>query len=102
LALKKCGFQGTFVSLCSRRKYSVHGVVFFRAHANDFLVIGNDKGINDVLDGLKTYKFGLKIVDDLKDWLIYEILIDYKKKRTFVMQPHLIKNLKKLRMKSTI
>jgi hypothetical protein len=46
---------------------------------------------NDVIDGLKTYKFGLKIEDYLKDYLSFRILTDYKRKTTFVMQPHLIK-----------
>jgi hypothetical protein len=49
---------------------------------------------NDVIDGLKTYKFGLKIEDYLKDYLSFRILTDYKRKTTFVMQPHLIKNLR--------
>jgi hypothetical protein len=49
---------------------------------------------NNVIDGLKTYKFGLKIVDDLKDYLSCRILTDYERKTTFVMQRHLIDNLK--------
>jgi hypothetical protein len=57
-------------------------------------VIGNENGINDVNDGLKTYKFGLKIANDLKDYLSCRILADYERKTLFVMQPHLINNLK--------
>jgi hypothetical protein len=50
--------------------------------------------INDVIDELKTYKFGMKIANDLKDYLSCRILTDYERKMTFVMQPHLINNLK--------
>jgi hypothetical protein len=56
-----------------------------RVYVEDCLVIGNENGINDVIDGLKTYKFGLKIVDDLKDYLSCKILTDYERKTTFVM-----------------
>jgi hypothetical protein len=57
-------------------------------------VIGYENGINDVISGLKTYKFELKIDDDLKDYLSYRILTDYERKKTYVMQSHLIKSLK--------
>jgi hypothetical protein len=57
-------------------------------------VIGNEKDINDVIDGLKTYKFGLKIANDLKDYFSCRILTDYERKTTFVILPHLINSLK--------
>jgi hypothetical protein len=57
-------------------------------------VIGNDSRISDAFNGLKTYKFGLKITHDLKDYLSCKILIDYERKRKFVMKPHVINNLK--------
>jgi hypothetical protein len=61
---------------------------------NNFLVRGNENGINDVINGLKTYKFGLKIGDDLKDYLSCRNLTDYERKTTFIMQTHSINNLK--------
>jgi hypothetical protein len=79
------------------------GIVFVGIYVNDCLVIGNENGINDVIDGLKTYKFGLKIANDLKDYLSCRILTDYESKITFVMQHCLIINLKEnLKKKSTI
>jgi hypothetical protein len=50
--------------------------------------------MNDVINGLKTYKFELKIADDLKGYLSCRILTDYERKKKFVMQTHLINNLK--------
>jgi hypothetical protein len=94
LALKGCGFQGNSVDPCLWTKYTEHGIVFVGIYVDNCLVIGNEKDINDVIDGLKTYKFGLKIANDLKDYLSCRILTDYERNTTFVMQPHLINNLK--------
>jgi hypothetical protein len=94
LALKGCGFQGNSVNPCLWTKYTEHGIVFVGIYVHDYLLIGNENGINDVINGLKTYKFGLKIANDLKDDLSCRILTDYERKTTFVMQPHLINNLK--------
>jgi hypothetical protein len=57
-------------------------------------VTDNENGINDVINRLKIYKFGLKIANDLKDYLSCKILTDYETKTTFVMQPHLTNNQK--------
>jgi hypothetical protein len=94
LALKGCGFQGNSVDPRLWTKYTEHGIILVGICVEDFLVIGNENGINDSIDGLKTCKFGLKIADDLKDYLSCRILTYYERKTVFVMQPHLINNLK--------
>jgi hypothetical protein len=73
LALKGFGFQGNSVDPCLWTKYTEHGIVFVGIYVDDCLVIGNEKDINDVINGLKTYKFGLKIANDLKDYLRYNL-----------------------------
>jgi hypothetical protein len=45
-------------------KNSELGNVCFGIYIDDYLIIGNENGINGVIDGLKTYKFGLKIMND--------------------------------------
>jgi hypothetical protein len=92
--LKGCGFQGNSVNPCLWTKFKEHGIVFVGIYVDNCLVIGNENGINDIINGLKTYKFGLKIANDLKDYLSCRILTDYERKTTFVMQPHLIYYLK--------
>jgi hypothetical protein len=92
LALKGCSFQGNSVNPCLWTKYTEHGIVFSGMYVNDCLVIRNENGINDVINGLKTYKFGLKIASDLKDYLSCRILTAYERKTTFVIKPHLINN----------
>jgi hypothetical protein len=73
-------------------KYAEHGIVFVGIYVNDCLVIVNKNDINDVIDGLKTYKFGMKIADDLKDYLSYRILADKERNANFVIQTHLFEN----------
>jgi hypothetical protein len=90
LALKGCGS----VDPCLWTKYTEHGIVFVGIYVDGCLVIGNEKGINDLINGLKSYKFGLTIATDLKDYLCCRILTDYERRTTFVIQAHLINNLK--------
>jgi hypothetical protein len=85
LVLKGCDFQGNSVNLCLWTKYTECGIVFAGIYINDFLVIGNESGTNDVINGLKAYKFGLEIADDLKDYLSCRILTDDERKTKFVM-----------------
>jgi hypothetical protein len=45
-------------------KNSERGNVCFGIYIDDCLIIGNENGIYHAIDGIKTYKFGLKIVHD--------------------------------------
>jgi hypothetical protein len=69
LALKGCSFQGNSVNPCLWTKYTEHGIVSVGIYVDNRLVIGNENGINDVINELKAYKFGLKIANDLKEYL---------------------------------
>jgi hypothetical protein len=103
LALKRCGFKETPSIRALRRNIRNMELCLLEFTLTIFRMIGNEKDINDVINGLKTYKFGLKIANDLKDYLNCRILTDYVRKSTFVMQPHSINNIKeKLKKKSTI
>jgi hypothetical protein len=55
LALKGCSFQGNSVNPCLWTKYTEHGIVFAGIYVNNCLMIGNKNGINDGINGLKTY-----------------------------------------------
>jgi hypothetical protein len=74
--VKGCGFQGNSVVPCLWTKYAKYAIVFPGIYVDDCLVIGNENSINDVIDGLKTYKFWVKIADDMKDNLSCRILIE--------------------------
>jgi hypothetical protein len=59
LALKGCGFQGNSVDPCLWTKYTEHGIVFVGIYVDNCLVIGNEYGINYVIDRQKN----LQILD---------------------------------------
>jgi hypothetical protein len=61
LVLKGCGIQGNSVNPCLWMNYTDYGIVFIGIYVNDCLVIGNENGINDVIYGFKSYKFGRKL-----------------------------------------
>jgi hypothetical protein len=51
LALKGCDFQGNFFDLFLWTKYTEHGNVFDGIYVDDCLVIGNEKGYEQIGDG---------------------------------------------------
>jgi hypothetical protein len=45
-------------------------------YVDDCLTIGSDEGIKEVIEVMKGHDFGLKIEEDLKDYLSCHIKID--------------------------
>ena len=62
-------------------------------YVDDCLVVGGKKGIKGMMNCLKNCDFGLKIEDNLTDYLSCKFQINQETKTTFVMQPHLINSL---------
>ena len=62
-------------------------------YVDDCLVVGSEKGIEEMIICLKNCDFGLKIEDNLTDYLSCKIQINQQTKTTYVMQPHLINSL---------
>ena len=48
-------------------------------YVNDCLTIGTDSAIDEVIESLKDYGFGLKVENNLTDYLNYEIFKDINK-----------------------
>ena len=92
-ALKDCGFKASSVDPCLWIKYSNHGIVLIAIYVDDCLMVGREPDIDDVIEKLKNYDFGLKVEHNLTDYLSCRIFVNYENNVTFVMQPHLIKNL---------
>jgi Reverse transcriptase (RNA-dependent DNA polymerase) len=92
-ALKDCGFKASSVDPCLWMKYSNHGIVLIAIYVDDCLMVRRESDINDVIEKMKNYDFGLKVEHNLTDYLSCRIFVNYEKNPTFVMQPHLIKNL---------
>ena len=93
LSLKGCGFKGSPVDPCLWIKHSKFGIVMVAVYVDDCLVVESEKGIEDMINCLKNCDFGLKIEDNLTDYLSCKIQINQQTKTTYVMQPHLINSL---------
>ena len=93
LSLKGCGFKGSPVDPCLWIKHSKLGIVMVAVYVDDCLVVGSEKGIEEMIICLKNCDFGLKIEDNLTDYLSCKIQINQQTKTTYVMQPHLINSL---------
>ena len=93
LSLKGCGFMGIPVDPCLWIKHSEFGIVMVAVYVDDCLVVGSEEGIQDMINCLKNCDFGLKIEDNLTDYLSCKIQINQATKTTYIMQPHLIKSL---------
>ena len=93
ISLKGCGFKGSPVDPCLWIKHSELGIVMVAVYVDDCLVVGSESGIDDMINCLKNCDFGLKVEDNLTDYLSCKININQDTKTTFVMQPHLINSL---------
>jgi hypothetical protein len=64
-------------------------------YIDDCLTIGIDKAIEEIINALKGHNFGMKVEDNLNDYLNCKILQERDKGKVCIMQPHLIDNLEK-------
>jgi hypothetical protein len=57
--------------------------------------VGHEEAINDTIAQMKTKGFGVKVEDNLSDYLSCNIAFNDQKTKAWLGQPHLIKNLEK-------
>jgi hypothetical protein len=91
--LKDCSFQGCLVDPCLWIKHLNQGIVIIAIYVNYCKIIGDDSNINEVIEELKGYNFGLKVEDHLTDYLSCQIITKFDNKTLFIMQPHHVKSL---------
>ena len=92
--LKSSGFVGDNIDPCLYVKKSAKGIVYVALYVDDNLMTGNNATIDDTILALKNKWLVLKIVEGLQDYLSCKIKISSMKKRAWLGQPNLIKNLK--------
>jgi Reverse transcriptase (RNA-dependent DNA polymerase) len=56
-ALKDCGFQGSLVDPCLWIKHLHQGIVIIAIYVDDYLIIGDDSNINEIIQELKGSNF---------------------------------------------
>jgi Reverse transcriptase (RNA-dependent DNA polymerase) len=69
-ALKDCGFKASFVDPCLWIKNSNHGIVLIAIYVDDCLMVRRESDIDDLIEKLKNYDFGLKVKHNLTDYLL--------------------------------
>jgi Reverse transcriptase (RNA-dependent DNA polymerase) len=92
-ALKGCGFEGSPVDPCLWTRNSSSGIVMMAIYVIDCLTIETDTAIDEAIESMKNYGFGLKVENDLTDYLS-KISQDIDQGKAWIMQPHLIRHLR--------
>jgi hypothetical protein len=80
---------------CLWKKHNSLRMVMIAIYIDDFLSIGTEEAIEKVINLLKGHSFGLKVEENLTDYLSCKIVQEREKGKVWIMQPHLIDNLEK-------
>ena len=93
--LKNSGFVGGSIDPCLYVKKSVKVIVYIALYVDDNLMIGDMATINNAIKAFKNKELVPKIVEGLQDYLSCKIMFFKGKKRAWLGQWHLIKNMEK-------
>ena len=93
--LKNSGFIEDNVDPCLYVKKSAKAIVYVALYVDNNLMVGNVEAIDDAIAAHKENRLICKIMEGLKYYLSCEVKFLMDKKRAWVGQPHLIKNLAK-------
>ena len=91
--LKSSGFVRGSIDPCLYVKNSANGIVYLALYIEDNLMIGNIAAIDDAIEVLKSKGLVLRIMEGLQDYSSCKINFFDNKKRAWLGQPHLMKNL---------
>ena len=91
--LKKSRFIEGNVNPCLYLKKNEKGVVSVALYVDDNLMIGYIEITDKVITTLKECGLVLDVMEGLQDYLSFEVKFSKDKKRAWLGQPHLIKNL---------
>ena len=92
--LKKIGFKGGNVDPCLMSRHDESGLILIALYVDDCLCCGHEKAIKKLIKEFQENGYTLKIEEDMTDYLSCQILFSKDKKKAWLGQPHLIKNLK--------
>ena len=91
--LKALGFEGGIADPCLMTRRNKKGIIFIGIYVDNCYCCGHKEAINETIDQLIQSGFGVKVEDNLMDYLSCNIVFDKDKKKAWLGQPHLIKNL---------
>ena len=98
--LKDIGFETSKADPCLLFWNSDHGVVYIAIYVDDCYCVGTPKALDIVTELLQKQTasvepFSVTVTDGTSDYLSCEVLFSKDKKKAWLGQPHLIKNLHK-------
>jgi hypothetical protein len=79
---------------CLLSDWNVKEVVLISIYLYDCLIIGREERIQWLTFELKRNSFNLNVEKNLKDSLIFHIIIDKEMNQIMILQPHSINNLR--------
>ena len=91
--LKKIGFEEGEFDPCLLVLKTGKGICHIALYVDDNLLVGNPEAIDAVIAPLKAEGLVLKIEDDLRDYLSFEIVFSPDRSKAWLGQSHLISNL---------
>jgi hypothetical protein len=84
-ALKSCGFKASEEDPCLCTKHSSLGMVIVVIFVDDCLAIGTEEAVEEVMNSLKGNNFGLKVEDNLTDYLSCKIVQERYKGKVWIL-----------------
>ena len=93
--LKELGFLGGHADPCLYTRTNKKGTVIVIMYVDDFLCVGDHETLDELEDDIRAAKLTFKVEHGLKDYLSCGIVLNKEKTEGYLVQPHLIKNLKK-------
>ena len=77
--------MGNTVDPTLQIKYSEFGIVMVGVYVDNCLILGSKEGIQDMIICLKNCDFGLKIEDNLTDYVSCKIHINQATESTYII-----------------
>ena len=93
--LKELQFVGGTADPCLFSRSNEKGTVIVIMYVDDFLCVGDHEALNSLEDDLRKAKLTLKVEHKMTDYLSCEIVLNEEKTEGYLIQPHLIRNLRK-------
>jgi len=91
--LEQYGFQVSKADPCLMYREDENGICMIVIYVDDCVLVGTEQSIDVATKQIQEH-FTIKIEDELNDYLGCEIKLDLDRKRGWISQPHIIKNLK--------
>jgi hypothetical protein len=92
--LRNLGFTGGYCDPCLLTRKDKYGLIHIAIYVDDIFCCGTNEAIENLIQQLRKNDLTIKIDYDVSDYLSCEIVVSNDKRKIWLGQPHLIKNLR--------